>query len=286
MRRLNVQMGERSYPIYLGEDLLGRAGELLREAGSGKKVGIVTNPTVAGLYLEPVRESLQGAGYEAVSILIPEGEEHKDIVSLCSLYDRLIQERFDRGSCLVALGGGVIGDLTGFAAATFLRGIAYMQIPTTLLAQVDASVGGKTAINHREGKNLIGAFYQPRLVLIDVGVLRTLPRRELTAGLAEVIKYGIIADAELFALMEENLERVVSLDLKLLETAVAASCRIKARGGGKGRAGRRVSLDSKLRSHPGPCPRSPDRLWEPPTRGGRGCGNGPGGSFVRKGRLL
>ena len=229
MRTLKVSLGDRSYPIYLGEGLLSQAGQLLKEAGCGEKVGIVTNPTVAALYLKTVQEALGRSGFRATSILVPDGEEHKNFKSLSAIYDQLIRGRFERSSSILALGGGVIGDLAGFAAATFLRGIPYLQVPTTLLAQVDSSVGGKTGVNHREGKNLIGAFYQPRGVLIDVGVLHTLPRRELLAGLAEVIKYGIIEDPGLFGLLEEKLDRLLALDRVLLEEAIAASCSIKAR---------------------------------------------------------
>lgn len=229
MRTLKVNLGDRSYPIHLGEGLLSRIGELLIGAGCGEKVGIITNPTVAGLYLKPIQEALSRSGFKVTSILVPEGEGHKNLKSLSAIYDRLISERFERGSSVVALGGGVIGDLAGFAAATFLRGIPYVQVPTTLLAQVDSSVGGKTGVNHREGKNLIGAFYQPRLVLIDVGVLHTLSRRELLAGLAEVIKYGIIEEPQLFGLLEEELERLLALDRDLLIEAIATSCAIKAK---------------------------------------------------------
>ena len=209
--------------------MLARAGELLKEAGCGERIGVVTNPTVAGLYLKPFQEALSRTGFRVTSILVADGEEHKSLKSLAAVYDQLIRARFDRGSCVVALGGGVIGDLAGFAAATFLRGVAYVQVPTTLLAQVDSSVGGKTGVNHREGKNLIGAFYQPRAVVMDLAVLRTLPRREFLAGLAEVVKYGIIEDPALFALLEEKLERVIALEPDLLEEAVGASCAIKAR---------------------------------------------------------
>ena len=222
-------MGDRSYPIYLGEGLLARAGELLKEAGCGAKIAVVTNPTVAGLYLKPLQETLKRAGFQVTSILLPDGEGHKNLKSVAAVYDQLIRARFDRGSCIAALGGGVIGDLAGFAAATFLRGVPYVQLPTTLLAQVDSSIGGKTGVNHRAGKNLIGAFYQPKTVVIDLAVLRTLPRRELLAGLAEVIKYGIIEEPDLFALLEEKLERMVALEPELLEEAVGASCAVKAK---------------------------------------------------------
>lgn len=229
MRTITVNLGDRSYPIYVGEKILPGIGRLLKQAGCAGKIGIVTNATVAGLYLEPLQASLKQSGFQSVPVLLPDGEEHKNLKSLSAIYDRLVEERFERGSSLIALGGGVIGDLAGFAAATFLRGIPYIQVPTTLLAQVDSSVGGKTGVNHREGKNLIGAFYQPRLVLIDVGVLGTLPRRELLSGLAEVVKYGIIEDARLFALLEEKLDRLLDLDRDFLIEAIAASCAIKAR---------------------------------------------------------
>lgn len=229
MRTLTVNLGSRSYPIHLGEGLLSQCGELLKQTGCGEKVGIITDPTVAGLYLKTVQESLRRSEFKVAPILLPEGEEHKNLKSLSSIYDRLIGERFERNSCLIALGGGVVGDVAGFAAATFLRGIPYVHVPTTLLAQVDSSVGGKTGVNHREGKNLIGAFYQPRLVLIDVAVLRTLPRRELLAGLAEIIKYGIIEEPKLFSMLEEKLERLLALERDPLLEAIAASCAIKAR---------------------------------------------------------
>ncbi len=229
MQTVTVHLGERSYLIHLGKGLIPRSGELVKESGCGGKVGVVTNPTVAELYLPPVQESLERSGFEVISILVPDGEEYKDVNTLCAVHDRLIEEKFDRGSTLLALGGGVIGDLVGFAAATFLRGISYVQIPTTLLAQVDASVGGKTGVNHRKGKNLIGAFNQPRLVVIDLGVLRTLPRREYLAGLAEVIKYGVIKDPTLFAFLEEKMKRLLDHDGDILQKAVSSSCAIKAR---------------------------------------------------------
>lgn len=229
MQTLTVNLGDRSYPIYVGDDILSSVGDLLPRAGLRGKVAVVTNPTVAQLYLDPVHESLNGAGFEVTPVLIPDGEQHKDFRSLSVIYDRLIADRFERQSCVLALGGGVVGDLAGFAAATFLRGIAYVQVPTTLLAQVDSSVGGKTGVNHQDGKNLIGAFYQPRLVLIDVAVLRSLPRREFIAGLAEVIKYGVIQDPALFKLLEENMGKLTSLDRALLTQVIATACAIKAK---------------------------------------------------------
>jgi 3-dehydroquinate synthase len=208
---------------------LEQAGELLQQAGVRGKVAVVTNPTVAQLYLDPIHEALTNAEFEVTPILLPDGEEHKNLKSLVSIYDRLIDERFERKSCVLALGGGVVGDVAGFAAATYLRGVSYVQVPTTLLAQVDSSVGGKTGINHESGKNLIGAFYQPKLVLIDVAVLRTLPHRELAAGLAEVIKYGIIQDPALFELLEQRMEKLLGSDRELLSQVITVSCAIKAR---------------------------------------------------------
>jgi 3-dehydroquinate synthase len=229
MQTLSVNLGDRSYPIHVGAGHLDRLGQFLKEAGLGGKVAVISNPTVAQLFLDPVHESLIEAGFEVTPVLLPDGEEHKNLASLTAIYDRLIGERFERRSSVVALGGGVIGDLAGFAAATYLRGVPYVQVPTTLLAQVDSSVGGKTAVNHEDGKNLIGAFYQPKLVLIDVAVLSTLPRRELVAGLAEVIKYGIIEDPVLFHFLEQNIEKLIERDRELLTQVIVTSCSIKAR---------------------------------------------------------
>jgi 3-dehydroquinate synthase len=229
MQTLTVNLAERSYPIHIGARILEQSGELLRQSGLSGKVAVVTNPIVAQLYLDPLHDALHQAGFDVVPVLVPDGEEHKNLASLALIYDRLIAERLERKSCVVALGGGVIGDLTGLAAATYLRGIPYVQVPTTLLAQVDSSVGGKTAVNHAEGKNLIGAFYQPRMVLIDIAVLRSLPKRELIAGLAEVIKYGIIEDPRLFSLLERSIEQIVGLNEQLLTQIIATSCAIKAR---------------------------------------------------------
>jgi 3-dehydroquinate synthase len=228
MPTITVNLGDRSYPIYVGENNLEQVGELVRQAGVGKKIAVVTDRKVAGLFLKPVEASLGRAGFEVSVVLLPEGEEHKNLESVSAIYDHLVRERFERGSGLVALGGGVVGDVAGFAAATFLRGISYVQVPTTLLAQVDSSIGGKTGVNHKEGKNLIGAFHQPRLVLIDVAALRSLPRRELVAGLAEVIKYGIIADRGLFGRLEEKLEDLLAMRSEILLDVIAASCSIKA----------------------------------------------------------
>lgn len=229
MQIINVNLAERSYPIFIGEDLLSTTGDLLRQAGLSGKVALVTNPTIAQLYLDTVYDALQDRGFEVRPILIPDGEEHKSLATLAVIFDDLVGQRFERKSCVLALGGGVVGDMAGFAAATYLRGVPFIQVPTTLLAQVDSSVGGKTAVNHRDGKNLIGAFYQPRAVIIDVAVLSSLPQRELVAGLAEVIKYAVIEDPVLFSLLEEKMAMLLRLDRRLLSEVIATSCAIKSR---------------------------------------------------------
>ncbi len=224
---LNVELGERSYPILIGPALLGD-GALLARHVSGGKVAIVTNTTVAPLYLEKVAGPLRAAGREVVEIVLPDGEEHKTWQSLMQVFDALLANKCDRKTTLVALGGGVIGDLTGYAAASYMRGVPFVQIPTTLLAQVDSSVGGKTGINHPLGKNMIGAFYQPRAVLADTDALGTLPDRELSAGLAEVIKHGAILDAAYFDWIEQNIGKLVARDPAALAHAIARSCEIKS----------------------------------------------------------
>ncbi len=223
-----VNLGERSYPICIGTDMLDRLGPRLQELALGRRIAVVTNPVVARFYLKPVEQSLKTAGFEPTVLQVPDGEEHKNLAWLAFLYDRLADARLDRAGAIVALGGGVIGDLTGFTAATFQRGVPFVQVPTTLLAQVDSSVGGKTAVNHPGGKNLIGAFYQPRLVWIDVATLKTLPRREVQAGMAEVIKHAAILGPSLFDLLEEKLEAVMALDEALLIEVVRQNCAIKA----------------------------------------------------------
>jgi 3-dehydroquinate synthase len=225
---VTVELGERSYPIVISARLLDRIGPQVAGVLTDRRAAIITNPTVGKLYRDTVVASLRDAGFRATSIEIPDGEEHKNLAWLAFIYDRLLEAKMERSSPVFALGGGVIGDLAGFAAATFLRGVPLVQLPTTLLAQVDSSVGGKTAVNHPAGKNLIGAFYQPRLVLIDVDTLKTLPRRELLAGLVEVIKYGVILDAELFGLVEGKLERILALDGELLREVVRRCCALKA----------------------------------------------------------
>jgi len=225
---VRVELGARSYPIYIGAGLIGTIGLRLRGAGVASRLAVVTNPTVGRLYAGRVCQSLKEAGFAPVLIEIPDGEEHKNLASLASIYDQLIAAQLDRGVTLVALGGGVIGDIGGLAAATFLRGVSLVQVPTTLVAQVDASVGGKTAINHPAGKNLIGAFYQPRMVLADVEVLRSLPHRELVAGLAEVIKYAVILDAEFFDFIDAALSRALDADPEVLRRIVEVCSRLKA----------------------------------------------------------
>jgi len=227
MQTLRVELDERAYPIHIGEGLLSRA-ELILPHLDLRKVAIVTNTTVAPLYLQRLAEALGAAGVEVTSAVIEDGERYKDWSTLNSIYDALLAHRCDRKSTLVALGGGVVGDLAGFAAATYMRGIPFIQVPTTLLAQVDSSVGGKTGINHPLGKNMIGAFYQPRLVLADISALNTLPARELSAGLAEVIKHGVIRDPVFFAWLEQNVEKLLACDAPALTHAVQRCCEIKA----------------------------------------------------------
>jgi 3-dehydroquinate synthase len=227
METLTVALGERAYPIHVGRGLIDSGGLLLPFLRQ-PKVAIVSNTTVAPLYLGRLSESLRHGGIEVVEIILPDGEQFKNWQTLNSIFDVLLQRRCERATTLVALGGGVVGDMTGFAAACFQRGMPFIQVPTTLLAQVDSSVGGKTAINHPLGKNMIGAFHQPKLVLADTDTLSTLPDRELRAGLAEVIKYGLIRDLPFFEWLEANLEGLLSRDPEVLAEAIARSCRNKA----------------------------------------------------------
>lgn len=228
MKTITIQLDSHSYDIGIGEGLLSGIGAACKAVGLAGAAAVVTNPTVAPLYAGVVTGSLQQAGFTAVMIEIPDGEEFKTGATLNSVYDRLLEAGLDRRSFIVALGGGVVGDLAGFAAATFLRGIPFVQLPTTLLAQVDSSVGGKTGIDHPLGKNLIGAFYQPHLVLSDVSTLKTLSERHYRAGLAEVIKYGAVLDEELFALLEAKVDGLLKRDPQLLGRVIARCCEIKA----------------------------------------------------------
>ena len=227
MQTLNVALGERSYPIHIGAGLLARP-ELIVEKLPRKKVAIVTNSTIAPLYLAPLKRALEAGGVSVVPITLPDGESHKTWETLNRIFDALLEHRCERSTTLIALGGGVIGDLAGFAAAVYQRGVPYIQVPTTLLAQVDSAVGGKTAINHPLGKNMVGAFYQPLAVVSDTDTLATLPPRELAAGLAEVIKYGLIRDRTFFDWLEGNLARLVKREPEALAYAIERSCANKA----------------------------------------------------------
>jgi 3-dehydroquinate synthase len=225
MITLRLELGARSYPIYVGSGLLVGA-ELFARHIAGGRVAIVTNETVGPLYLERVRGHF--AGREAVVVTLPDGEQYKTLDILNRIFDALLSARCDRRTTIVALGGGVVGDMAGFAAATYQRGVPFVQVPTTLLSQVDSSVGGKTGVNHPLGKNMIGAFYQPQAVIIDTDTLNTLPDRELSAGLSEIIKYGLIGDPGFFAWLEENLDALLRRDPAALAQAIERSCRNKA----------------------------------------------------------
>ncbi len=225
MNTLLVDLGERSYPIHIGSNLLGKP-ELLAPHIHGKQVMLVTNTTVGPLYLEKALQGLNGFNTQVVEL--PDGEQYKTLDTLNLIFDALLQQRFNRKCTLVALGGGVVGDITGFAAASYQRGVDFIQIPTTLLAQVDSSVGGKTGVNHPLGKNMIGAFHQPNVVLADTDTLNTLDDRELAAGIAEVIKYGLIRDLEFFTWLEANIDKLNDRDPAALAYAIERSCRNKA----------------------------------------------------------
>lgn len=225
MQTLNVQLGDRSYPIYIGRDLLGDA-DLYRHHIPGRSVLIVSNDVVEPLYMKSVQTAL--SGLRTGKVVLPDGEEHKTLSAIEHIVGAALQGNFDRNCTLVALGGGVVGDITGFAAASYQRGVHFIQVPTTLLAQVDSSVGGKTGVNHALGKNMIGAFYQPRCVIIDTATLATLPDRELCAGLAEVIKYGLICDYGFFCWLEEHMDALLARDETALVHAIRTSCETKA----------------------------------------------------------
>ena len=224
---LQVELGDRSYPISIGQFLLSTPDLIARHV-KGKRAAVVTNTTVGPLYLAQVTEALAKAGKQVTSIVLPDGEEEKNWASMMKVFDVLLAEKCDRKTTLIALGGGVIGDLTGFAAASYMRGVPFIQVPTTLLAQVDSSVGGKTGINHPLGKNMIGAFYQPQAVIADTRTLDTLPARELSAGLAEVIKHGAIIDAAFFDWCEASMGKLVARDPAAIAYAIQRSCEIKA----------------------------------------------------------
>lgn len=227
MQTLTVDLADRSYPIHIGSQLIANANLILPHL-KRKNVAIVTNTTVAPLYLNVLKDSLEAVGVKVISIVLPDGEAYKNADTLNKIYDALLENRCERSTTLIALGGGVVGDLTGYAAATYLRGVPFIQIPTTLLSQVDSSVGGKTGINHPLGKNMIGAFYQPQVVLADIDTLRTLPSREFSAGMAEVIKYGLIRDADFFNWIEANIQPLMTLNEEALSYAIYRSCQNKA----------------------------------------------------------
>ncbi len=225
MNTIQVHLGDRSYPIYMGEGNLNNP-ELLTQHIKSKQVVVVTNETIAPLYLQNVIAHLQQ--YQIETVILPDGEQYKTLASMDIIFDALLTKQYSRNATLIALGGGVIGDIAGFAAACYQRGIPFIQIPTTLLAQVDSSVGGKTGVNHALGKNMIGAFYQPQCVIIDIKVLDTLDDRQLAAGIAEVIKYGLIRDAEFFAWIEANIEKILARDKQALTYIIERSCLSKA----------------------------------------------------------
>ncbi|MDN7131011.1 3-dehydroquinate synthase [Halomonas sp. MC140] len=225
-RTLHVALGERSYPIHIDTGLIGRA-DALTPYLAGQQVMIVTNETIAPLYLDKLCASLPD-GVEVRTVVLPDGEQYKTIEHVSRIWDALLEAGFNRRCTLVALGGGVIGDMVGYAAASYQRGVAFIQVPTTLLSQVDSSVGGKTGVNHPLGKNMIGAFWQPKAVLIDIESLKSLPRRELSAGLAEVVKYGFIRDEAFLSWLEANMSALLDVTPDVIAEAIARSCQIKA----------------------------------------------------------
>jgi 3-dehydroquinate synthase len=245
MREVTVPLGARTYSILIGAKLLADLGRRCADLKLGRRCAIISDVNVAKRYAPAAEKSLRSAGFEPVRIVVPPGETAKSLDTVQFCYDRLAAHRLERKSFVVALGGGVVGDLAGFVAATYLRGVAFVQVPTTLLAQVDSSVGGKVGVNLKAGKNLVGAFYQPRFVLCDLDTLKTLPPRELRAGLAEVIKYGIIYDAELFARLERDLSKVLKREPRTLAEIVARCCQIKADvvGHDETESGRRAILN-------------------------------------------
>jgi 3-dehydroquinate synthase len=226
MHTLHLELGERSYPIYIGRSLLADP-DLLRRHVSGNQVAIVSNETVAPLYAAPLRAALEGID-KVSEIVLPDGEQYKTLDTLGHIYDRLLAEGHNRSTTVIALGGGVVGDVAGLAAATYQRGVNFVQVPTTLLSQVDSSVGGKTAVNHAMGKNMIGAFFQPAAVFIDIDTLHTLPPRELSAGLAEVIKYGLISDEPFYRWLHDHISALRALEEGALAEAIERSCSNKA----------------------------------------------------------
>jgi 3-dehydroquinate synthase len=228
METIQVNLGERSYPIHIGQDILGELPGMVERTGVAGTLALVTDSTVAPLYAEQVESLLKDAGHTVIRCVMPAGESNKRLHQVETFIGEFLQGGLDRSSLVIALGGGVVGDTAGYSAAAFMRGIPFIQIPTTIVAQVDSSVGGKTGVNHALGKNIIGAFHQPEGVLIDMTMLRSLAPRELRAGLAEVIKHGVIADESLFAHMEQNVDAILACDLDALIIPVKRSCEIKS----------------------------------------------------------
>lgn len=228
MKKIRVKLGQNGYNIYIGPGMLGETGHLLKELGYSGKAVIITDPTIHNLYANSLKQSLTGSGFKITILEVPVGEEYKSLASAGRLYEELTASSAERMTPVLALGGGVIGDLAGFVAATYMRGVPLVQIPTTLLAQVDSSIGGKVAVNHGQLKNKVGVFYQPRLVISDINALQTLPAEDLTSGLGEIIKHAIIADETFFTDLELNIERLKSLDVKVLEDVVYRNAQIKA----------------------------------------------------------
>ena len=226
MHTLHVELGERSYPIYIGRDLL-KDPELLASHIAGSQVVLVSNETIAPLYMDRLRKGL-GERSLVSEVILPDGEQYKSMETLSRIFDQVLEDRHSRATTMIALGGGVVGDITGFAAACYQRGVNFIQVPTTLLSQVDSSVGGKTAVNHPLGKNMIGAFYQPQAVLIDINTLQSLPPREFAAGLAEVIKYGLICDEPFYRWLQEQMPRLLAREEAALAEAIERSCACKA----------------------------------------------------------
>ena len=229
MRTVKVPLGDRSYSIKIGNELLPNLGKECRRLKLGTRCALITDRKVGPIYSKTAMSSLRKSGFEPIEIRVPAGETAKSLKTIQSSYDKLAKHRIERSSFIVALGGGVVGDMAGFLAASYLRGIGFVQVPTTLLSQVDSSVGGKVGVNLKAGKNLVGAFYQPRLVLCDLNTIKTLPKRELRAGLAEVIKYGIIEDSKLFQRIERKMSKLLNLDTTEMAYIVARSCQIKAK---------------------------------------------------------
>jgi 3-dehydroquinate synthase len=227
MQTVRVELGERSYDIVIDTGILSGIGERIK-GFNFSKVAVISNPTVFNIYGDVVINSIKNAGFETLNVIIPDGEEYKNFNQTYQILTELLKNKLDRKSCLIALGGGVIGDITGFVASIYMRGIDFIQVPTTLLSQVDSSVGGKTGVNHELGKNMIGTFYQPRLVWIDIDTLKTLPKREILCGIAEIIKYGVIWDDDLFEFLMHHRESILNLDPLPLTHIIRRSCEIKA----------------------------------------------------------